>query len=427
MRFLEDNILKDFLYSDEPFAIINNRLYTFSRIDESLKDNYLSINNQKIKLEESEDISELEKKILDNNSLDINRFSINYIKQKYNGIIDSNFNEIMNIKKDIEKVSCNNSMRNFFLNYVLKDSSNNNKSNVIVPNLSDIEMKKNDMLKLNFSNIDLTSNYFKKNEFLDGVLVFDSNYYILLSDKKASSDIISKGEFIVYNNKKRYLSNQNEFSKLLLNYNNLLKQSFIEKIDNKTHEIKDLLLKLDQSKKDLLKLKNQSDEKDLFIDDMGLKKIKENEYMIIKKIKPFILGVKNNYYYYPEGGIYITVEKSNKHIKFKEPAVLKEYLPYNHPFVFSSGTICFGNYDWKNVGINFGNDYSINNIKEVGDKISAALYYTENSFYYGYRKLSLTPADPNWEKTKIADNKKDALLIAKKKNIKEDRIFQSLK
>ncbi|MFW6220815.1 MAG: hypothetical protein ACOC3X_04015 [Nanoarchaeota archaeon] len=416
MKYLEDNFLNHLNNTNETFTIINDRLYTFSKIDSNLKNNYLYHNNLKIKLEESEKISNLEEKLFQINKELIKKDLVYNIKKE----IDCNYNEIINFKKTIDSYNDDNFMKKFIVNYLFKNYCSTDK----IP-LDSLKIEKFDNKKIqnkNLSYLNINTSYFSKNYDL-GLLTIDSKCYIL----KTKNNNSKNNQYLMLNNKKLYLTKSFHIKELTENYNNAIKNYLLDLFKKKSPEVKKYIKFLDENNKKIMKIKNNSNE--LSIGKLSCKKINKNKYTINKTIPAFIFGFKNKYYHFPETEMYIDLIKNKNSIEFlNKPSISNKNLPYNHPFVYIDGRICLGNDSINNLeNFNFFIDknYDLKNLNLIAKAIINSFEKTQSVLEKGFFLSNIVPADGLWKNNAkiIASNISDAKKFAKKNNI-SNRIFE---
>jgi hypothetical protein len=416
MIYLQNNFLNHFNLTNEPFLIIKDRLYTFSKIDSALKNNYLHHNNLKIKIEESENISNLEKKLFEINKELIKKDLIENTKT----VINSSYNEIMNLKKTIDSYNDDNFMKDFIVNYLFKNYCSGNK--ISFDTLKIEKINKNKLLKNDFLYLNIDTSFFSKN-FNEGILTLDSRCYIL----KSKNNKLKNTQYLMLNNKKLYLTNPYNLNVLINNYNNAITEYIMNLFLKKSPELKRYIQYLNDNQKQIMKIKNNSNV--LSIGELSCKKLDKNKYKINKKIPSFIFGFKGNYYHYPEAEMYINLIKKENSIEFEnKPYISKKNLPYNHPFVYDDGRICLGRDPINNLeNLNFFTDknYDFKNLDLIANAIINSFGKTQSVLENGYILSNIIPADYSWKNNaKIIANKiNDAKNFAKKENI-NNRIFE---
>ncbi len=157
-----------------------------------------------------------------------------------------------------------------------------------------------------------------------------------------------------------------------------------------------------------------------------------NEYLFYAEIEPYLLEKDGKYYAFNEEGkegskrvrVGTTLDITDRYVTIKNEPTLRD-MPYNHPFVYPSGRICFAGAErWSYLNVKFLHKYSIKD-KGLARRVALMLWEATGNITTGYIGNTLTPVHSISNYTPIALNEDDAKDYAKKHGISEERIFKN--
>lgn len=404
-----EHFLHNFNLVKEPLAVFGGRVFTLSKSQPN--DYFLLYNKQKFALEESEEISEIEKKLFKRDAERFQVFMSSQIKKKINSDVEN-----ISLDHNIYESFQDSSIENFILNDVF--SIFNNEEQVS-------EQKKTPEVKANISDL------YSKDNCLDSLLIHNGFLYIL--DNCFYFDRINKptNESINFGSHHFSLKPWVPMDELCRNYSKSIMNK-AKSVANK-HAISissnlEQLKKEKQAFENKLQLKKQLSERNCCNrGNLNLKKIGQNKYEISVSVQPYIIQRKNKFYFFKATKVGTTITaKENCIFIESRPHIISE-RKYQHPFVFSNNDICYGEFNWNDqIGINFTDDYNISNRKDIARRVSNMLKKGKNTLERGYvtEKVSPILKIENFDCV-IANNERDAKEYAKKNNIKLDRIIKN--
>ncbi|MEK6917005.1 MAG: hypothetical protein AABW92_04635, partial [Nanoarchaeota archaeon] len=278
-NILSGSFLRDFYYTNEPFGVLDGRLYTINKANNTNTKNFLSINNEFYIINESEEIEILEKKLFLQRKGEIESAVSAYIDSNIGKIKEgiSNFNELNNYYKSFE----NNSVEKFLMVDVIDAYNHSDKNVSININLDDF----------NEHQMPSIEDLIPKKNFLGTItkdfLVFEHNVYLL-----EKIDSIMKN-FVILNNK-QYAINQNMLLKELCEkYETRLTKNIYDNLDKNKKELSSALEILSNQKKELdkrIKLeKNYSSRANKGYGNIRVEKKGSNHYNLILTVPPYII------------------------------------------------------------------------------------------------------------------------------------------
>jgi hypothetical protein len=146
------------------------------------------------------------------------------------------------------------------------------------------------------------------------------------------------------------------------------------------------------------------------------------EYTLKVDGDAFMLQKGNNYYYCAPFTLEMPVQFSKMGVSLKDRPSLPDQ-GYQHPFVFTDGNICYNegstknNFDWKQLGISFGEYKNFQDRKKEGSYINRALEKAFEVLHTGLERDGTLPANPPFLNKPVARSSLEAFVYALKYNV----------
>ena len=158
---------------------------------------------------------------------------------------------------------------------------------------------------------------------------------------------------------------------------------------------------------------------------IGFTKLSSQKYSVYIVIHPYIMDIHNRYYAFPRAKVGMDLSVSRNQVQLLDPPeVLTKN--YHHPFVHSSGRICYSSQKrWIDQGVRFKPPYPLNDKLSLARKISYALQQGSFSLKKGYRNSAIGPVHNLSDFQVIASNRHDAERYARSNGIPIERIIRN--
>ncbi len=425
---LSEHFLRNFFYSDEPFGVIKGRIYSISRTNGNFNGrDALHILGKPYALDESEEISVMENILFSEKSKEIEEMMTEHIRVKYLQSIDRN-------KAEIEK------MQNIYAS--LQDSSIEKFIKVDVFNAynhENREIKEENFSTKKYDNIPdigkipvgeiISSKQNALENLLEGIgfIAIRGRCYYLYENGNHKNQ---QDGYVMFGGKVYGLRSWNTVEGLLSKYTERLSERIKQVAEEHGKVFAEILGGMYKEKKTLndsiSNKKIGNGKSHARRGEIGFKKVNDNEYEVSVDIEPYIIEKDNNYFAFGSVKIGTTITaRRNKIMISDAPRVLS--MPYLHPAVWADSRICYGKLNWgKSVGAHFNEWYNISNRKGIAKIIAKVLKRGRNVLTRGYVRSSESNVHSLEEcNCKIAENRKDAKIYAKKNGIKLERIIKN--
>jgi hypothetical protein len=435
---LSSHFLQAFLYSEEPFAIIQGRLYTLSRTNGHFcGGSAFHFLGQKYALEESEEISQLEKEIFSANRGGIERMMTRQIQENFVSEVEKRRTELkkmQNIYSSLQDVTIERFiMIDVFNEYNHEKGEGQAKKDVKVSDWDDIPDIKKTMgvhdLVSQANSLDPLIGSF-------GFIVIRNKCYSLYQNSGKRNE--EKG-YVVFGKKTMDLKPWVSLKELCSTYT----QKLIERISQKAVEHgKKFDRILEQMEQEKQQLDEAIKDEQMFTEktegrrgEIGFRKIRESEYQVSVAIPPYIIEKNGEFYFFGPVSLGVIVKADNGRIMLDNmPRVMEESMPYMHPFVFHDkvnySRLCFGDLNWKNRrNILFNTWYDITEKKSTAEKIARAIKEGKILMQNGYSGIPYTDFKPVRSiescNCKIAGSRAAAEQYARANGIPIERIIKN--
>lgn len=420
-------ILERFSSSNEPFAIIDSRLYTLDNVvDKKNNWNYLG---KDYGLFESEKMRKFRNDVLFKDQDKIERYMswvIDFKLLRRLNRTKRSADNVLNYYSDLRRDSITNFFEKVFDRYYRGRRSIEN-------SIEDFDLETNISDEVTYPRLDNIKNL---DSFIDevipssGMFAFKGNCYALVdySCNKTENGIVKLGQ-------KRYsLENDGTLEDMISRYKSVLRgkieSAAIEHGKKYKDQINRLLSERQKITRNIASSNNENDSMEFH--DLGFKKDGNNRYLIYLEIKPYFIKKDGNFYVFNDDrdnskGSKKTVVGTDVHIDSgrlsidSPPVVLN--MPLSHPFVYSDGEICFnGSQRWLDNDIRFNHSYDLDDASLPG-KLAFMLREAEKNITKGYIGQTLKPVHNISGYKPIAHDETEVKNYAGHHGIPEDRIF----
>jgi len=427
-----NHFLQNFFYSREPFAVIASRLYTLNKTNGNFNgEDAFHLLGRRYVLDESEEISQLEKSLFLDNHSEIERTMTDYIKTKFIDRIEKNkasLNETQNYYSSMQDTT----IEKFIMIDVFNKYNHENRGVV------DDKVKTNDVNNLPEKKYPGVEDLISKENSLNilinskGFVVVGNKCYALYENGGKRNE---KDGYIVFRKNICDLKLWISLEDLCEGYTKKLDERINQKAAKHGEQFTDILMQIDREKEKVgnaIKQRRSISEKTQDKrGEIGFRKLGDRSYEISITIPPYIIEKNNSYYSFGTVKLETTIEVRNNQIKIDHrPKVLN--MPYLHPFVWPDSKICYGEppFNWqKDLKVNFNSWYNLSNRKEVAEKIARVMHKGKQIIESGYRgvpRKDFTPLMYLEEcNCKIADNRRDAERYARTYKIPIERIKEN--
>jgi hypothetical protein len=150
------------------------------------------------------------------------------------------------------------------------------------------------------------------------------------------------------------------------------------------------------------------------------------QYKLYGTVADFIVKKSGSYYHFPTAKIGVPVEIRNDRLIVLDETHVYTY-GYLHPFVHSSGKICYGPYfNWiKDLNIRLNSGYWLDDLSKLGTMLGVMLIRAENTLEAGYIGDSVIPVNHLDRFKPVADSRLVAEAYAMMTRIPKTRIFDN--
>ncbi|AJF61956.1 TPA: hypothetical protein HA239_02650 [Candidatus Woesearchaeota archaeon] len=339
------NFLKNFYYSGESFAVANNRLYTFGDKSENTG-RHISLEEGTFSLHESEEVSELEKMLFraDREFADYLVAGFNFIIgdiEKLRGQLKSAEDAYLSISDySVEK----------FIMIDVLNAYNHRTGKAGIDILQEISLA-----------MPKPEDFAPKNHIAS---LFGNKAGIAAHKGKTFSLEKYNGgkKHLRVSSRKYSLKPYKSLKQLCEEYNEVLRTHISSKMMAEENKLLNVLDAINRKKENVEKgidmQKNYKKFAGKGDGSIKVRKLGMDEYMVLLSVPPYIIEKDSRYYYFREAELGMPVRSDGHRVMVLEPPRVLN-VPYKHPFVYTSGKICYGNFDWSKNHLKFSQWYSL--------------------------------------------------------------------
>jgi hypothetical protein len=426
-NILSEHFLSHFLYSQEPFAVIGGRLYTLSKTNGRSGDKHeFHFLGKTYALDESEEVSQLEKGMFIARSSQIEEMMSQYIHLKFLSKITKTKAQLQHIK-NVYASAQDDSIERFIMIDVFNEYNHErregqSKKEVKVSNWDNIpEINRRPEVYELISD----SNSLESLIGSLGFIVINRKCYNL--DKNRGHRDENKG-YVIFGNYTLDLMLWMPLEELCKRYTENLACRINQKADEHGKEFVKIIEQINREKTQLSDAINSrastrtSDKRG----EIGFNKIGEGDYEITVTIPPYI--IEKNGEYFAFGAIILGTKiraRNNRVMISDKPKVMN--MPYIHPFVWPNSSICFGDLNWtKQRDVRFNHWYDLSDKKALAKRIAIVMRAGKTNIERGYVGSTLTPVrDIHNCDCYIGNRRKEAEGYAKANGIPNERIIKN--
>lgn len=335
---LTDTILRSIDGKEDIFIYSTNKLYTLGSEGDG-EGYFLNYRGRSFKLEESENLLGLEQDYLERNKENIKKFQTDNLKN-----LSKQYDDLSQ-KFSYLKDALNNefSIEEFISDYIF--AVHNKKKISKSSKYEDIELPKENLSeKVSIEDISFSGmknsvleklvDEFSKEKKTGGIIMLCGNVYGVPPLGIVSGSLKKRREIAL--NDSFYLDSIKNFEKAY-------KEKIAEEIKEKVKlSFSSEIFRINEREEKIEKLKTKARKPvEKTRGDIGFDKKSDNEYIIFRDLPKYILKKNNEYYLFPEVRIGTRIITEGEEISFNVAGRV-ETPEYNHPFVFSGGSICYG-------------------------------------------------------------------------------------
>jgi hypothetical protein len=422
-----NHFLQSFLFSQEPFAVMGERLYTFSKTKGYLNGHdAFHFLGTSYSLDESEEIRELEKDFFMDNNSRIERIMTNYIKVRY---IDPS----EKIKKQVQQMqnmysSMQDSTIEKFIMVDVFNKYNHEERAITESQPSNSNPEEPDYKQPSVS--DLFSHNNSLTPLLDqlGIICMGGKCYTMYQNGGKGNKLEG---YVKFRNQVLDIKPWVPLEELCTMYS----KKIIDRINNKAEQhgkqFYSYLEKIKSEKAELDKCiaerKSLAGKTSDARGEIKFRKIKDGEYEISVDVAPYIIEKRGEYYAFKTAKIGTRLKSRDSRIMIMDkPKILN--MPYSHPFVWPDAVICFGSLSWERQrGVKLNHWYDISsNRAGTARRIAELMREGKKTLERGYVGNSISPVENIKNcKCKIATNRSDAEAYARSHGIRLERIIKN--
>jgi hypothetical protein len=428
--FLAEHFLQHFLYSQEPFAVIGGRLYTLGRTNLSDTEYSFRFLGKTYVLDESEEVSQLEKEMFTAKRTEIQEMMTQYIQTRFVEKVCSNKEAIRQMQNLYESVK-DTSIERFIMIDVFNEYNHEKIEEVDdtrtevsqwenlpeagkIPGVEELASIKNSLDPL-----------FKSS----GLIVIDRKCYTLYEKGERKDE--GRG-YVQFGKRVLELIPWLPLEKLCQNYTACLADRINQKADEHGNDFAHILEQMEKEKQQLDEaIKNKQNGVSRRTEgkrgQIGFRKIKDGVYRITADIPPYIIEKKSRYYAFEAAILFITIKVENNRLMIDHVPKLEDN-DYVHPLRWGGvGGICFGGFNWKaQRGIEFNYWYELADRKAAAEKIAETLRQGKKVLERGYVGEQVARYhNIDALNCKIADDRKTAEQYARAHGIQIERIIRN--
>lgn len=387
---LKNNFLSYFETSGEPFAVIGGRIYTIhnaGKQDNQNNQNMFLCGNIGFPLEESEEVYVLENRLLKQNQAQIEQTICNVVDKQYIDPLKKSEKQIASLDENFFSTVKDKSIHRLILINVV-----NAYKKIFFEGEVDIKKpKKKEAVKyeVEYPSIDglfTNSSAIETHIPFRGVLVFGKNVYTI-NDRQTQECL--RDEKVVFRGKKLFLKSYCSLAELAARYSRALQDKIGAYIALNSQKYADLFQKNQQSireyEQEIGEIGLKQNQFQLKHGSIGFEKRDGENYLIFLELNPYVMKRSGNYYAFDRVKLGTELRINSKTLEIKSPCTVLQDKRYNHPFVYSTNTICYHTNDrWKEHGIKFNHKYQIND-QTLPRKLALLLVEANKSMTLGYK------------------------------------------
>jgi len=420
---LPETVFERFLLTCKPFAFINDEIYTMEDNKYIVTDNTWEHLDKKFSLFKSDNLSKFTNHQLSDAQEDVHKYmswiiNFKYIRKLEN--VASNFSQNLDYYKELKQNSIDKLITDVF--YIF-----NHKQNSEMDEDLDLDTTVESFPSIN----DLKDISSVINEIIPkpGVMVRNNVCYTLEKGNPNGNGILT------FNGEQYTLKRLMDLDELVKDYSSRLKGEIegiaISHGEKFQEQIKTINDRLSKCKEEIGRVENLKGIKKM--GSVGYQKLDANDYLFFAEIEPFILGKDGVYYAFHENnqegskkiriGSRVTIDADSLCIHNK-PKVID--IPYFHPFVHSSGDICYADGSrWSYYGIKFTPHKYKHSDQGIARKMAYLLWEGTYAIVDGVIGSRVGPVHNLSRFNVIAKSEQEAIQYARQNNIDEKRIFNN--
>ncbi len=414
ISLLQNHFLSLFQRTEKPFAVIDGIIYLINSSNTVNEENTLYLKDESFLLEESEEVSVLEKALFHSKAGEFEELISKYVKQTISKV-ETGFAELEELENFYESVQ-DMSIENFIKIGVFNAYNNGNKKIIKKSELSVPEIEQMPAIEDLIPQESLLETIINS----PGMIVLNNMCYKigLSSDKNLP--------YLRYNQHTYKIESWISLEELCKKYTQALTNHLRETIEKYSNGFSKILSQIKKSK-NYLKARAKKQKASSKQGYISFQKTKPNQYEIKVIVPPYIIQKDGKYYAFGTAILGLTIVSRANLIRLKNPPRVLNG-PYQHPFVYGPNfnyEICYGNLNWtKDRFIWFNRDYDIRT-RGLAKKIAEVLREGERTLLKGYIGNNVNPVKNINYFNPIAYSREDAEEYARTHNISLDRIIDN--
>lgn len=429
MSFFESGFLQSLIYTKEPFGIINETIYLLAKPDSPSNGISYHCLGEVFPMQESEELSELEKDFIENNKQPIETWLSHVVEQKIRQIngARARLNNAHNLYSSMQDKN----IEKFIIIDVFNEYNHDNRQpidpqhNVDTSQYDNLDLSQRPKLE------DLARSHSFQNILpTNGIMVLDNICYELIPKTRGN---VKNGFIDNHSNKfsLKFLCPLEEFRK---QYDLEIKRKIEATAERHSEPFSRILSQMQNDENNIINNLNNNSVFDVSNSRRGeisFSKQSDDTYNIFLHISPFMIGKYGKYYAFRECKLGTQLKTVNDTIMITGQPILVQPSSYLHPFVYPHKEICTDNYDWSQLGINMGQPYSYTNEadrKAMAKRISILMKKMKRFMthaYLGTPYTDFTPVHSIDNCPVVANSRSAAESYARNHNIPMHSIYEN--
>ena len=416
---LSGNFLQNFHFSQEPFAIIGGRFYTLSRSN-GINGHYsFSLLGKAYALDESEEVSQLEKNFVLSRRTDIERMMSQYIQKNLVDKIQAEESEVARLQNYYESAQ-DASIERFIVADVFNAYYHEDKtSDCTERTTADLSLKVNNQPSIKeLLTADNSLNPLTQGS---GFMAIAGRCYLL-----EECGIKNEREgYVAFGKRAFRLQQWLQLEELCKLYGAKLAERIEKKAAEHGQRFAPILHELSRQKKELLEQNKRANSDTASLGEIAFSKIGRNEYEISVALPPYIIEKKGKYYRFEAVRIGTAITAENGLVRIKGPPKILSGQ-YTHPFV-TGDSVCYGEINWaSDPGVSFNRSYRLSERKKTAKRIAEVIRRGKLTLEFGYLGKNVLAWHPIEDcNCEIASSRADAERYARSQGISLERICKN--